>query len=426
MRGERAVHPDRGEGGRLHPAVPERDVEDGALHRLVHEVHVEDVVAQRVRHDDAAVRLDALDPVRVATHDEVRAGVDQRPGDDALVRLRLVRVLRAPVRHHDHQVDLLVQGPDSSLHRGDVGGHERPRTRAHPHLERARDTRRGARRLPDRVERQHPDGRAVALEHRRRLGLGEVRATADRHDPGLADQPERLDDRLAAVVAQVVRGHGQHVEPGQRQPLTYDRVGSEGVPALGRRPDPGQRALEGPDREVGASQPLRGRAQRPSRIAGLRDHSTDPAGEHEIANERHRDDAVGRDSGGLERVGPRVPERVEAGDAEGSKGRPHDRRRQHGDHAEVCLGSQDRLGVRPDHDRRVRLLHVRRGDHAQRRRPRAEVGPVGDDAPEQVASDVDRDVQRRSRGVHGEHQRGYRLGRFGGLRRRVAGGSARR
>ena len=97
-------------GGRVllqghQPVAAEPRLEHQPLHGLRREVHVEDEVAERVGDRGAAAQLHSLHPVRVPANNDVGTGIDQGAADPALVCDRAGRVLRAPVRQNDHDVD---------------------------------------------------------------------------------------------------------------------------------------------------------------------------------------------------------------------------------------------------------------------------------------------------------------------------------
>src|SRR6476469_2597993 len=203
----------RPEAGGHRAVAPEHQLEGHALLHLRGERHVEDEVAERVRDEASVVEVHALDPVRVGADDRGGAGLDQPSADVALFGNGVVDVLGAPVRVDHDDVGPGPQPADRVGHPRQVLLVERTGSRWHPHRQRPRRGRRRRRRLADRVERQDAEPDALALDHGRLEGSGEVLAGAGHGEP-VARRGKGLAQRPVAVVAEVVVGQHEDVEPG--------------------------------------------------------------------------------------------------------------------------------------------------------------------------------------------------------------------
>src|SRR5215218_14118 len=189
--------------------APEGDHPQVVAKLRVHGVVVEGV-AQIVERRAEPVPADAVEDVGRVTGDQIGARLLHRLGGAALPERRFRGHVRAPVGEGDHQ---LAFAPQPCQVRGEPVGKPAPQIGV-------RDPRRiGARRKLDRVVRDggEPHARAGCLDDDAPPGLRVGVPSSGDGDPGVAEQPKRLQQGLLLVVERVVVRQPDRSDPDCRK-----------------------------------------------------------------------------------------------------------------------------------------------------------------------------------------------------------------
>jgi hypothetical protein len=154
----------------------------------------------------------------VPSNDQIGTCVGKGFRSLALAGLGTMGVLGAPMSHHDHDINSLVERSNVRSHAAQRCAVKRAGTRRHAQPIRAGSDAGRSGCLADRVGRQEADAHASTFHDHRTAGLGQIPRRSDGVDLGPGEAGKRLAQGAVAEVAHVVVGQGKHVESGGSQP----------------------------------------------------------------------------------------------------------------------------------------------------------------------------------------------------------------